>query len=63
MAVAQQYCFSVDDYDTLRETIAVLSEPTLLAAHRDGGNALAAGDFLDAGQLGEAMRAAGRGTR
>ncbi len=51
---------SAEDYDTLQDTIAVLSDAELLAAHGDGRAALAAGDHLDAEQLTHAMRAAGR---
>jgi antitoxin YefM len=51
---------SADDYDALQETIAVLSDSTLMAAHRDGQAAIAAGDYLDADQLAHAMRKAGR---
>ncbi len=51
---------SADDYDALQETIAVLSDPRLLAAHREGQAAIDAGDSLDADQLAHAMREAGR---
>lgn len=51
---------SADDYDTLQETIAVLSDPALLAAHREGQRAIEADDYLDADQLTHAMRDAGR---
>lgn len=51
---------SADDYDTLQETIAVLSDPELLAADREGKAAIEAGDFLDADQLVHVMRDAGR---
>ncbi len=51
---------SADDYDTLRETITVLSDAALLGAHQEGQNALRAGDYLDADQLAHAMREAGR---
>jgi len=51
---------SADDYDTLQETIAVLSDAALQAAHREGQAAIEAGDYLDADQLTHAMRAAGR---
>jgi antitoxin YefM len=54
---------SADDYDALQETIAVLSDAALLAAHRDGEAAIEAGDSLDADQLAHAMRAAGRPPR
>lgn len=48
------------DYDALRETIAVLSDPELVVAHADGRAALAEGDYVDALQLTTAMRQAGR---
>lgn len=51
---------SADDYDTLQETLTVLSDPALLAAHREGAAAIAAGEYLDADQLAQAMRSAGR---
>jgi antitoxin YefM len=47
----------------MQETIAVLSDAALLAAHREGEEAIAAGDYLDADQLAHAMRDAGRGPR
>jgi antitoxin YefM len=49
-----------DDYDALRETIAVLGDPELLRAHTEGIEALQAGDSLDAEGLERAMRSAGR---
>ena len=51
---------SVDDYDTLQDTIAVLSDAHLLAAHHEGRAAIAADHYLDADQLAHAMREAGR---
>ena len=51
---------SADDYDTLQETITVLSDAALLTAHREGEAAIEAGDYLDADQLAHAMREAGR---
>lgn len=54
---------SADDYDALRETIAVLSDAALLVAHREGQAAIDAGDYLDADQLAHAMRAGGRAPR
>jgi prevent-host-death family protein len=51
---------SADDYDSLQDAIAVLSDAELLTAHREGQAAIAAGDYLDADQLAHAMRAAGR---
>lgn len=53
---------SAEDYDILQETIEVLSDPELLAAHREGSAALAAGDYLDADQLAHVMRDTHRGT-
>lgn len=51
---------SADDYDTLLDTIAVLSDAELLTAHAEGRAAIGAGDYLDADQLAHAMREAGR---
>lgn len=51
---------SADDFDTLQDTIAVLSDPTLLSAHQEGKDAIESGDYLDADQLAHAMREAGR---
>ena len=50
----------VDDYDAMRETIAVLSDPALLLAHQEGATALFEGDVLNSDQLAEAMKNAGR---
>lgn len=36
-----------DDYDSMRETIAVLSDPELIEAHLAGLRDLAVGDYLD----------------
>lgn len=49
-----------DDYDALRETIAVLADHEMLRAHAAGTAALQAGDSVDADGLAEAMRSAGR---
>jgi antitoxin YefM len=49
-----------DDYDALRETIAVLADTELLRAHAEGIAALQAGDSVDADGLQRAMRSAGR---
>jgi len=49
-----------DDYDALRETIAVLGDAELLRAHAEGIAALCAGDSLDVDGLRRAMGAAGR---
>jgi prevent-host-death family protein len=51
---------SADDFDTLQDTIAVLSDPTLLSAHQEGQAAIEAGDYLDADQLAHKMREARR---
>jgi len=49
-----------DDYDAMRETIAVLSDPVLLLAHQEGVQALSDGDVLNSDQLAEALKNAGR---
>jgi prevent-host-death family protein len=49
-----------DDYDSLRETIAVLGDADLLRAHFEGTAALEAGDLLDADGLERAMRSTSR---
>jgi antitoxin YefM len=54
---------SADDYDTLQDTLAVLSDPELLAAHREGQAALESGESLDVDQLAHEMHRAGRLTR
>lgn len=54
---------SADDYDTLQDTIAVLSDAELLSAHHEGRAAIEAGDYLDADQLAHAMRDGGRLSR
>ena len=54
---------SADDYDTLQETLAVLSDAELLNAHRAGRAALEAGDGLGAEQLARLMQGAGRPSR
>ncbi|MHB8378720.1 MAG: type II toxin-antitoxin system Phd/YefM family antitoxin [Acidimicrobiales bacterium] len=45
----------VDDYDAMRETIAVLSVTNLLRSHADGQRALSDDEAVDAGQLALAM--------
>ena len=50
-----------DDYDAMRETIAVLSDPALLHDHQEGVHALSEGDVLNSDQLAEAMKNARRG--
>jgi prevent-host-death family protein len=52
-----------DDYDSLRETIAVLGDTELVRAHVEGIAALEAGDSLDAEGLARSMGSAGRLTR
>ncbi|MGD1014253.1 MAG: type II toxin-antitoxin system Phd/YefM family antitoxin [Acidimicrobiales bacterium] len=49
-----------DDYDAMRETIAVLSDPALLLEHQVGAQAIVEGDVLNGDQLAEVMRNAGR---
>jgi antitoxin YefM len=49
-----------DDFDSMRETIAVLGDTDLLRDHIEGTAALKAGDSLDADGLRQAMRSAGR---
>ena len=51
----------VDDYDAMRETIAVLSDSALLLAHEAGIHEFANGDTFDADQLAKTMKSAGRG--
>lgn len=51
---------SADDYDTMQETMAVLSDVAMLDAHREGQVSIEADDYLDADQLAYAMREAGR---
>lgn len=41
----------VDDYDGLLETLAVLADPDLLGANREGLAALTGGDHMDADEL------------
>ncbi len=49
-----------DDYDSMVETIAVLSDVSLLADHRRGLEDAAAGDLLDQEQLAEVLKKVGR---
>jgi len=49
-----------EDYDALRETIAVLADSELLRDHLEGMNALHRGDGMAQDELVEVMRAAGR---
>ena len=50
-----------DDYDAMRESIAVLSDSALLRAHEAGVQDLANDDIFDADQLAKALKNAGRG--
>ena len=50
-----------DDYDAMRETIAVLSDSALLLAHELGVQEFTNADTLNADQLAEAMKNVGRG--
>jgi prevent-host-death family protein len=52
-----------DDYDALRETVAVLGDKELLNDHLAGVNALEAGESMDADELARAMQLAGRTPR
>ncbi len=45
-----------DDYDALRETISVLSDPGLMLAHLKGIQELSEDDALNSDQLSEAMK-------
>jgi len=49
-----------DDYDAMRETIAVLSDSALLLAHEVGVQEFTKGDTLNADQLAEAVKNVGR---
>ena len=49
-----------DDYDAMRETIAVLSDSALLLEHQVGAQAIVEGNVLNSDQLAEVMRNAGR---
>lgn len=51
------------DFDALQEAIAVLSDQELLTSHLRGVAELAEGDSLDAEELAEGMRVAGRSAR
>jgi antitoxin YefM len=50
----------VDDYDAMRETIAVLSDSALLLAHEVGVQEFAKDDTINADQLAQAMKNVGR---
>lgn len=49
-----------DDYEAMRETIAVLSDSELMTSIRLGLAELKAGDYLTEDQLAEHLRRAGR---
>ena len=49
-----------DDYDSLIETIAVLSDPELLSDHLEGLKDIESGNLLTMDELDVAMKAAGR---
>ncbi len=51
---------SADDYDTLQDTIAVLGDAELLAAHHAGRAAIDSGDYLDEDALHRVMSESGR---
>lgn len=51
---------SADDYDVMQETISVLSDPALLAAHGTGQAEIASGEYVDVDGLAALMRKAGR---
>ncbi len=51
---------SVDDYDSLLETVDILSEPDEVAALRRGLDELTAGDVSTADEVRESMRSLGR---
>ena len=50
----------VDDFDAMRETIAVLSVTNLLRLHADGQRAISSGETLDAEELALALDRADR---
>jgi antitoxin YefM len=54
---------AADDYDSLVETIEVLSDPELVAAIREGEEALARGESYTKEQVEEELRALGRWPR
>jgi antitoxin YefM len=49
-----------DDYDAMRETIAVLSDAELLRDHLEGVEALSQGDIVDTEELSSLMQGARR---
>ena len=50
---------AADDFESMRETIEVLSDTRSHRAHQEGIDEMRAGRYLDADQLDEAMRRAG----
>jgi antitoxin YefM len=50
---------SADDYDIMQETMSVLSDSSLLAAHATGQAEITSGEYLDADGLAALMRRAG----
>jgi antitoxin YefM len=42
---------SVEDLESLEETLAVMSDPELMQAIREGGSALALGDFVGEAEI------------
>jgi antitoxin YefM len=51
---------SVDDYESMQETIEVLADPELMAAIREGLDDVAANRVHDPKDVAQAMREAGR---
>jgi antitoxin YefM len=51
---------SVDDYESLQETLETLADPDLMAAIKEGLDDIAAGDVYSQADVAEAMRQAGR---
>lgn len=51
---------SADDYDSLVETVEILSDPELMRRIRESEAELARGESFDLDEVGAEMRAAGR---
>ncbi|WP_322767817.1 type II toxin-antitoxin system Phd/YefM family antitoxin [Frankia sp. Cr1] len=51
---------AADDYEAMRETIAVLADSELMASVREGLAQVRAGDYLDEEGLADYLRRAGR---
>jgi antitoxin YefM len=51
---------SVDDYESMQETIDILADPDLIAAIKEGLADIAAGRVHDQADVAQAMREAGR---